>query len=70
MRLEVPQVVLNPEDAKSLGIEMGKPAKVTLNGVKSNVTAFIDNSLPKGTALIPRGLGIAISGPTAVKVEA
>lgn len=70
MRLEVAQVVLNPEDAEGLGIEMGKAAKVTINGVKSNVTAFIDNSLPKGTALVPRGLGIAISGPTPVKVEA
>ncbi|MEX2161846.1 MAG: NADH-quinone oxidoreductase subunit NuoG [Anaerolineales bacterium] len=69
-RLEAPQVVLNPEDAESLGLEMGKPAKVTLNGVTTLVTAHIDNSIPKGTVLIPRSLGLAISGPTPVKVAA
>ncbi|MEX1247511.1 MAG: NADH-quinone oxidoreductase subunit NuoG [Anaerolineales bacterium] len=69
-RLEAPQVILNPEDAESLGLEMGKPAKMTLNGVTSTVTVHIDNSLPKDAALIPRSLGLAISGPTPVKVAA
>ncbi|MEX1071983.1 MAG: NADH-quinone oxidoreductase subunit NuoG [Anaerolineales bacterium] len=69
-RLEAPQVVLNPEDAEALGLEMGKVATVTLNGVKSSVTAHIDNSLPKGTALVPRSLGLVISGPQAIQVSA
>jgi hypothetical protein len=69
-RLESPQVVLNPEDAESLKLEMGKPGKVKLNGAQIAVTVRIDNSLSKGTALIPRSLGIPINGPTPIQVEA
>lgn len=69
-RLEAPQVILNPEDADKLGLEMGKAAKITLNGVKSTVVTQIDNSLPQGTVLIPRSLGLPISSPVALKVEA
>ncbi len=69
-RLAAPQVVLNPEDAESLGLEMGKTAKVTLDGVQTTVATHIDNSLPKGTVLIPRSLGLPINGPSSVKVEA
>ncbi|MBX3048598.1 MAG: NADH-quinone oxidoreductase subunit NuoG [Anaerolineales bacterium] len=69
-RREAPQVVLNPQDAAGLGLSEGKPAKVTLDGVQATVTTKIDNSLPQGTALIPRSLGLPINGPTAVKVEA
>ncbi len=69
-RLQGPQVVLNPEDAERLGLDLGKPAKLTLNGTQSTVTAQIDNSLPKGVVLIPRSVGLSISGPTPVKVEA
>jgi anaerobic selenocysteine-containing dehydrogenase len=69
-RLENPQVVLNPQDAEKLGLDMGTSARVTLNGTTTIVSAKIDNSLPAGTALIPRSLGIPILGPTAAKVEA
>ncbi|MGH2582978.1 MAG: NADH-quinone oxidoreductase subunit NuoG [Anaerolineales bacterium] len=67
-RLGSPEVVLHPEDAERLGLEMGTPAKVTLDGATYNVTAWIDNSVPKGTALIPRSLGVPISGPVPVTV--
>lgn len=69
-RLEPPQVVLNPEDADNLKLEMGKPSKLKLNGAHFAVTVHVDNSLPKGTALIPRSLGIPINGPTPIQVEA
>lgn len=69
-RLRSPEVVLNPEDADRLKLEMGKPGKLTLDGAKYKVTVWIDNSLSKGTALIPRSLGITISGPTPIQVEA
>jgi NADH-quinone oxidoreductase subunit G len=68
-RLQGPQVVLNPEDAERLGLDPGKPVKLTLNGTQSAVTAHIDNSLPTGVVLIPRSAGLPISGPTPVKVE-
>ncbi len=69
-RLESLQVVLNPEDAESLKLEMDKPAKLKVNGNQYQVVIHIDNSLSKGTALIPRSLGIPISGPTSIQVEA
>ncbi len=69
-RLDAPQIVLNPEDAEKLGLEMGSSAKVALNGVTATVVAHIDNSLPKGTVLIPRSMGLPINGPVALKVEA
>jgi NADH-quinone oxidoreductase subunit G len=69
-RLENPQVVLSPADADKLGLEMGASAKLTLNGSSATVSARIDNSLSKGTALVPRSLGIPIHGPTEAQVEA
>jgi hypothetical protein len=48
---------------------MGKLGKVKMNGAQYPVTIWIDNSLPKGSALIPRSLGIPISGPTPIQVE-
>jgi len=68
-RLQGPQVMLNPEDAERLGLELGKPAKLTMAGTQSTVSIQIDNSLPKGVVLIPRSVGFPISGPTPVKVE-
>lgn len=69
-RLQKPQVTLNPEDAERLGLEDGKATKVSVNGVQAAVTAYVDNSLPRGTVLIPRSLGLPISGPYTLKVEA
>ena len=69
-RLGSPEVVLNPEDADALKLEMGKPGKLKLKGLQYAVTVWVDNSLPKGAALIPRSLGIPISGPTPIQVEA
>ncbi|UYN92773.1 MAG: NADH-quinone oxidoreductase subunit NuoG [Anaerolineales bacterium] len=69
-RLQKPQVTLNPDDAERLGLELGKNTTVTVNGVQAAVTALVDNSLPRGTVLIPRSLGLPISGPYTLKVEA
>jgi NADH-quinone oxidoreductase subunit G len=68
-RLGSPEVVLSPEDADQLKLAMGKPGKLKLNGAQYAVTVWIDNSLPKGTALIPRSLGIPLSGPAPIQVE-
>jgi NADH-quinone oxidoreductase subunit G len=69
-RLGSPEIVLNPEDAEKLKLEMGKPSNVKLNGARYSVTVWVDNSLPKGSALIPRSLGIPISGPTPIEMVA
>jgi NADH-quinone oxidoreductase subunit G len=69
-RLGSPEVVLSPEDADQLKLAMGKPGKLKLNGAQYAVTIWIDNSLTKGSALIPRSLGIPITSPTPIQVEA
>jgi NADH-quinone oxidoreductase subunit G len=69
-RLGSPEVVLSPEDAEALKLEMGKPGKLKLDGAQYAVTVWVDNSLSKGSALIPRSLGIPIHGPAPIQVEA
>jgi NADH-quinone oxidoreductase subunit G len=69
-RLQNAQLHLNPQDAEKLGLEMGSTANVTVAGRKSSVLTHIDNSLPAGTVLIPRSLGISINEPIAVEVKA
>lgn len=69
-RLENPHVLLNPQDAEKLGLELGAAASLTLNGAQASLVTRLDNSVPPGTALIPRSLGLPISGPTPAEVKA
>jgi len=69
-RLADPFVLLHPEDADALGVAPGGKVSVKLNGITKVVAAEIDNSLPKGAVLVPRSLGMPISGPTPVTVKA
>jgi NADH-quinone oxidoreductase subunit G len=69
-RLAQPYVILHPEDADGLGITPSGKVSVKLNGTTNVATAVIDNSLPKSVVLVPRSLGMPISGPTPVAVKA
>jgi NADH-quinone oxidoreductase subunit G len=69
-RLAQPQVSLHPEDADKLKVAYGDQVSVKLNGVTAKVTAMVDNSQPKGVVLVPRSLGLPISGPAPVEVKA
>ena len=69
-RLRQPYIVLNPHDAEKLGVEFGRKVSVGLNGAAYTATADIDNSLPAGAVLVPRSMGIPISGPTPAIVKA
>jgi NADH-quinone oxidoreductase subunit G len=69
-RLAQPYILLHPEDADGLGITPGGTVSVKLNGTTNGATAEIDNSLPRNVVLVPRSLGMPISGPTPVTVKA
>lgn len=69
-RLAHPFVVLNPEDAKKHKLTQGGAASVTLNGKTASVAVKIDTSLSKGNVLVPRSMGLPISGPTSITVKA
>jgi hypothetical protein len=69
-RLEQAHIVLSPSDAETLGLEMGANAQIALNGITSPVSVQIDNSLAKGVVLVPRNVGLRISGPAPIEVKA
>jgi len=67
--LPEPQVILNPTDADSLGVEPEAKVKAKLNGVSHTVRAHIDAGAPQGFVLVPRSLGIPIDGPSPVEIK-
>jgi NADH-quinone oxidoreductase subunit G len=69
LRLAQAYVVLHPEDADGLGATPGGIVSVKLNGTTKAAAVEIDNSLPKGVVLVPRSVGLPISGPTQVAVK-
>ncbi len=69
-RLNRPHLVLSPKDAQKRKLEMDSSAQVSFNGLQAKLAVKIDNSLPEGFALLPRSLGVPISGPTEIEVKA
>ncbi|MEK6221180.1 MAG: molybdopterin-dependent oxidoreductase [Chloroflexota bacterium] len=63
-------IVLHPDDAVKLKLSFGDQANISLNGVTAKVLVDLDNSMPKGVVLVPRSLGLPISGPSTVRVKA
>jgi NADH-quinone oxidoreductase subunit G len=69
-RLVQPYVSLSLEDAGRLAIADGAGVEVVLNGAAANVEARVDETLPTGFILVPRSLGMPITGPAPVEVRA
>ena len=69
-RLDVPHIVLNPDDAKKRKLELDGTCQISFNGLQSQLPVKIDPSLPLGFVLLPRSMGIAIKAPTAIEVQA
>ncbi len=55
-RVLVPYVVLNPADAKRLGIDHSDVVEVSVGTTAVRVRAVVDDATPEGTALLPRHL--------------
>jgi NADH-quinone oxidoreductase subunit G len=68
-RIPAPYVAINPVSAAALGITHGALARMHLHGLVYEVTARIDENVPENVALVPRSLGIPISGPAPVGLE-
>jgi len=62
-------VTLHPSAAKNLGLVDGAHAKISIDGVSSDVVVKIDDTISSGVALVPRSMGVAIHEPVAVKVK-
>jgi NADH-quinone oxidoreductase subunit G len=67
-RLTPPLVILNPDDASRLGLSAGGQAQTVLNGTTAPVQVAIDASLPVGTALVPRSVGLPIIQPEVIQI--
>ena len=62
-------VTLHPSAAKNLGLIAGAHAKISIDGVSSDVVVKIDDTISSDVALVPRSMGVAIHEPVAVKVK-
>ena len=57
--------ILNPQSAKSLGIQTGDLLKV--NGLEAR--AVLDETVPASVVLVPRSMGIPIAGPVVADIK-
>ena len=57
--------IINPQAAKSLGIQSGDLLKV--NGLEAQ--AVLDETIPASVVLVPRSMGIPIAGPVVANIK-
>jgi NADH-quinone oxidoreductase subunit G len=71
-RIPQPFVLLNPSDAEQLKIGDGKAVQLllrTAGTATAPVIARLDEQVPPGVVLVPRSMGLPVSGPTPVKLR-
>ncbi len=64
-----PFVVLSEEMAQRLGLRHRAEATLTLNGKTYAVQVQVQAGVPEGVVLVPRSLGLPLSGPTKVSLD-
>jgi NADH-quinone oxidoreductase subunit G len=70
LRIPPPHVSLNPADAVRLGIQLGDKISILFQGITVTVDAILDDRVPVGTLLVPRGFGIPVTAPVVVDIKA
>ncbi len=68
-RLAEPHVVLHPEVAARLDVLEGSTVHLHLDSSSTAVTIRLDEAVPVGIVLVPRSLGMPISGPMPVEIK-
>jgi NADH-quinone oxidoreductase subunit G len=68
-RIGETNVSMNSSTAKKLGVDAGKMAKISFDGVSGEALVKIDDSVSAGVVLVPRSMGLAIREPIAAKVK-
>jgi NADH-quinone oxidoreductase subunit G len=66
-RIEKPFVEMNSADVEKLGL--GDKAKLMLESGKYKVILKVNDGVPKGIVLVPRGFGISLNKIEAVEIE-
>jgi len=62
-------VTMHSEAAKKLGVEAGAEVTIAFGDFKGEAVLKLDDTISTGVVLVPRSMGLPISGPTAVKVK-
>lgn len=68
-RIPDPYAVLNPDDAERLGVAPGESVHLLIKGTTAPVQAVLDEDTPPGVVLVPRSLGVPITGPAPVEIK-
>lgn len=68
-RTAAPVLRLHPATAAQFGLVEGVETSMTLDGASVPVGVLLDASLPEGAALIPRSVGVPLTGPVAIKIQ-
>ncbi len=68
-RLAKAELWLHPQTAGSLGLADLAQVDFTLNGLTTPVNIHLDANLPTGVGLLPRSVGLPISGPSLVRFQ-
>jgi NADH-quinone oxidoreductase subunit G len=68
-RVGEPSVVLHPEAAKRLGVEVGQMVKISFGGMSAEALVKIDDTISAGVMAVPRSMGLAIREPVPAKVK-
>jgi NADH-quinone oxidoreductase subunit G len=62
-------VSMHSATVKKLGLEVGKPAKISFDGVNMEAVLKVDDTISTGVVLVPRSMGIAIREPVVARVQ-
>jgi NADH-quinone oxidoreductase subunit G len=69
-RIPQANITLHPDDARKLNIAEGSRVKFSFNGTAVEALLHCSDDVPPGVALVPRSLGLHISTPMAIELEA
>ncbi len=64
------RVLVHPATAQKLQVEPGAAAGLEVRGVTVPVTVAVDESVPEGVVLVPRSVGVPLTGPQPVTLRA
>lgn len=61
-------ISLHSSTAKKLGVDAGKPARISFDGTSMEAVVKIDDTISTGVVLVPRSMGIPIREPVLARV--
>jgi len=63
------QLILHPDEIERLGLSEAGEVEISWDGRSERLKFAASTDVPPGSALVPRGAGLALSDPTPVTVR-